>query len=473
MTTSADHGVPPPPTRRSESDLPTGAVEVVGRAVSAGSQGGASGATPARLAAAMSAMIGTTEWSLELWDGRTVPATGRQRFRIALRSPEGLDRLLGALPERAFGRAYAAGLIDIDPLEEFLDTVSTSTVAAKAVAVPRLIRAAVGLGARPRFGPLPEGEARLRGPRHSRRRDEAAVRHHYDLPVEFYALWLDTSLTYSCASFAEPSDTIDTAQRAKLDLVCRKLRLQPGERLLDIGCGWGSLPIHAATHYGVSVVGVTLSPAQAAHARRRVAELGLARQVEIRLADYRDDLGVAVDAVSSIGMIEHVGHANIGRFTDAVAGALRPGGRALIHGITARRGGAIERGSFTDAFIFPDGELEDVGVLASTLERSGLEVRDVENLREHYALTLRSWRDRLEDRWAEAEAIVGPVRMRLWKLYLTGSEIGFRRGRVSVNQFLTVKPGPRGESELPLTRADWYAGGRPVGAQDRGRTCTA
>ena len=374
-----------------------------------------------------------------------------------LHSRRGLDLLISARPERAFGRAYAEGLIDVEPLRPFVELLSAATPAQLLRGAPALLLAGLGLGARP-VRPRSRGvEARLRGIRHTPGRDAQAIRHHYEVPLEFYRLWLDPSLTYSCAYFRHREDDLETAQRAKLDMVCRKLRLQPGEDVLDIGCGWGSFLIHAAQHYGVRAVGITLSPSQAEIARQRVHELGLDGRVEVRLADYRQPLDRRFDAVASIGMLEHVGRANILRYARAVKAALRPGGRALIHGITAPPGDGITRGSFVDAFIFPDGELEEAGFLSLQFDNAGLEVRDDENLRDHYALTLRHWHDRLEKRWEEAERLVGVERLRIWRLYLIGAEIGFQRGTTAVHQFLVVKPDPAGGVGLPLTRDDWYA----------------
>lgn len=410
-----------------------------------------------RLAAAIGVAIGSRDWTLRLWDGRTAGSPAAESlFELVFDSPRGLDMLLSAGPERAFGRAFAEGLLDVRPLQPFIDLLSQTSPTQVLRGAPRLLLAALALGARPVRAPGRSLEARLRGLRHSPRRDAEAVRHHYDVPVEFFRLWLGSSLTYSCAYFTHPDDDLDTAQRAKLELVCRKLRLQPGEHLLDIGCGWGSLLIHAAQHHGVNAVGITLSPTQAAIARQRVSDLGLDGRVEVRLADYREPVGRSFDAVASIGMLEHVGRAKIPRYARAVHDALRPGGRALVHGITAPPGGGITRGSFVDAFIFPDGELEEAGFLNLQLEIAGLEVRDDENLREHYALTLAHWRERFEATWEQAEGLVGIERLRVWRLYLAGAETGFRRGTTAIHQFLAVKPGLSGEAPVPLTRDDWY-----------------
>lgn len=272
----------------------------------------------AALAGAISKLLGTRDWRLELWDGRTVAPEGAERFWVTFHSEEALDRLLGAFPSRAFGRAYAEDLIDVYPLRPFLEAVSGVTLREEALALPLLIGAALMLGARPSAVFLREGEARLRGRRHSRSRDAAAIRHHYDVPVQFYQLWLDSTLTYSCAYFKDAEDDIDTGEAAKLELVCKKLRIQPGESLLDIGCGWGSLPIHAARFHNARVVGLTLSPAQAEVARQHVREHGLEDRVEIRLADYRDPLDTTFDTVATIGMLEHVGRKNIPRLARSI-----------------------------------------------------------------------------------------------------------------------------------------------------------
>jgi cyclopropane-fatty-acyl-phospholipid synthase len=325
-----------------------------------------------------------------------------------------------------------------------------------AAAWPGILAAALLMGARPRRAGAGDAEARLRGRMHSRVRDAAAVRHHYDLPPEFYALWLDDSMTYSCAYFDAAGADIDDAQRAKLDLVCRKLRLRPGERLLDVGCGWGSLVLHAVQYYGVRAVGVTLSPQQVALARRRAAELELGARAEFRLTDYRDIAERGFDAVASVGMIEHVSRSRLHEYACSVHRALRPGGRALIHGITCRPGARGSRFSFINTFVFPDGQLEDVGRVSTELERAGLEVRDVENLREHYVLTLQQWVRRLESNWDAAVRIAGIQRARVWRLYMTGSITGFRIGAMELHQTLAVRPTRAGVSGVPLLRSDWY-----------------
>jgi cyclopropane-fatty-acyl-phospholipid synthase len=411
----------------------------------------------ARLHAAMSRALARRDWKLVLWDGRTA---GREpaAFTISLRSRAAIDRLLGGVPERGFGRAYVEGLVDVAPLEPFLAPLASAPVSQLFRAWPAVAAALLALGARPSRAPVTGAEARLRGIRHSRRRDAEAIRHHYDLPPEFYALFLDSSMTYSCAYFESPDDDLDTAQLSKLEHVCRKLRLRPGETLLDIGCGYGSLVLHAAQHHGVHALGITLSAAQVDESRRRIRERGLEDRVVVRLGDYRDDNGTH-DAVASIGMVEHVGRRKLGEYSAAVQRSLRPGGRALIHGITQRPGMVWNRASFNDAFVFPDGELEDIGLMVREYEHAGLEVRDVESLREHYELTLRHWLRRLDAGWEDAVRIAGEARALVWRLYMTGAAVSFRLGTVAIHQTLMVRPDGEGSSNLPLTRRDWYTPG--------------
>jgi cyclopropane-fatty-acyl-phospholipid synthase len=399
-------------------------------------------------------MIGDSGWRLRLWDG-SENGPAEPRFTVTLHSRRALDRLLGALPERGFGRAYVEGEIDVEPLGSLFDSVQAVPLRRAAAALPALLRAALALGARPDRRPA-AAEAHLSGRRHTRTRDAAAIRHHYDLPPSFYALFLGETMTYSCGYFGDAGEDLDSAQRAKLELVCRKLRLRPGERLLDIGCGFGSLVMHAAEHHGVEATGVTLSTAQAEWAQRRVAERGLGGRVRIRVADYRDELGGPYDAVASVGMIEHVGRDRMPRFARALREALRAGGRVLVHGISTW---PDDRGvsRLIDAFVFPDGELQDVGSTVTALQEVRLEVRDVESLREHYALTLDRWVSALSERWPEAVRLAGEERARLWYLYLTVAGASFRRSDVNLHQILAVKGDATGASGLPLTRSDWYA----------------
>ncbi|WP_405440179.1 cyclopropane-fatty-acyl-phospholipid synthase family protein [Streptomyces avidinii] len=315
-------------------------------------------------------------------------------------------------------------------------------------------------------GPLPppappaeEAAYRRAGQRHSKSRDRRAVSHHYDVGNDFYERVLGPSMVYSCAYWS-PGSTLEEAQRDKLDLVCRKLALRPGDRLLDVGCGWGSMALHAAREYGVSVTGVTLSREQAAYARKRIADEGLTEQVDIRIQDYRDVKDGPYEAISSIGMAEHVGAERYRDYARTLHALLRPGGRLLNHQI-ARRPEPDEEAyridEFIDAYVFPDGELSPLGTTVGELERAGFEVRDVEALREHYGLTLRAWVARLEEHWTEAVRLTSPGRARVWQLYMAACALGFERGRLGVNQVLAVRPAAAGDSRLPLRLRTWDA----------------
>ncbi|MFF4646858.1 class I SAM-dependent methyltransferase [Streptomyces sp. NPDC001389] len=308
-----------------------------------------------------------------------------------------------------------------------------------------------------RPAPPPEEAVRQGGLRHSRSRDRHAISHHYDVGNAFYERVLGPSMVYSCAYWTGDG-TLEDAQRDKLDLVCRKLDLKPGQRLLDVGCGWGSMALHAAREYGVRVTGITLSREQAAYARKRIAEEGLTDRIEIRVQDYRDVKDAPYDAISSIGMAEHVGSERYREYAGILHALLAPGGRLLNHQIgrpPEPDEAAYEIDEFIDAYVFPDGELSPVGSTVGELEKAGFEVRDVEALREHYALTLRAWVARLEEHWDEAVRLTSPGRARVWLLYMAASALGFEHARLGVNQILAVKPGGRGLSGMPLRPRVW------------------
>ncbi|GGZ48872.1 SAM-dependent methyltransferase [Streptomyces subrutilus] len=388
-----------------------------------------------------------------LWERRPEPppeeeparaAPGRVRavgLRAAAVRSGGPRAALPALPER-FARVAAAAAPLRDPYAR--------------AAVRELALLARPWPAPP---PPPEEAARRGGPSHTRSRDKQAIGHHYDVGNEFYERVLGPSMVYSCAYWS-PGGTLEEAQYDKLDLVCRKLALRPGGRLLDVGCGWGSMALHAAREYGVRVTGVTLSREQAAYARKRVADEGLADLVEIRIQDYRDVRDGPYDAISSIGMAEHVGAERYRVYARTLYDLLRPGGRLLNHQI-GRPPEAVESAhridEFIDAYVFPDGELSPLGTTVGELERAGFEVRDVEALREHYALTLRAWVTRLEEHWTQAVRLTSPGRARVWLLYMAASALGFEHGRLGVNQVLAVKPGPGGAAGLPLRLRTWDA----------------
>jgi cyclopropane-fatty-acyl-phospholipid synthase len=378
------------------------------------------------------------------------------RARLIVRSPDALRRIVTAPGELGFARAYVAGEIDLEGdiyavLPALLELPGARELAPLWLTAARTVGVR---GLRPR--PPPPEEARLRGRRHTRRRDAAAVSHHYDVSNTFYRLVLGPSLTYSCAVFEDTDATLEEAQAAKHELVCRKLGLEEGMRLLDVGCGWGSLLLHGVERYGVHGVGVTISARQAELARERVAEAGLADRIDIRLADYRDVRDGPFDAISSIGMFEHVGLSRLGLYFTRLYELLGPEGRLLNHGIARTPGRAtpIRRRTFVDRYVFPDGELHEVGTVVSAVQTAGFEVRHTETLREHYALTLRAWVRNLEEHWDEAVAEVGAPRARIWRLYMAGSALGFEAGRLQVHQVLAVRP-ENGRSGMPLIPGRW------------------
>ena len=402
---------------------------------------------------------------VDYWDGSSSgPADGQFRARFASR--RALRRLLWAPNELGFARAYVSGDIVIEGdliaalsmLDGLADPAAGPGVRVDGDTRRAIARAALRLGI---LGPPPRPpreESRLRGRRHSAARDADAIAHHYDVGNDFYRLVLGPSMVYSCAYFEEqPSAayTLEDAQRAKLDLVARKLGLQPGMRVLDVGCGWGAFVRHAAREYGVTAVGVTVSREQAALAQRLVEDEGLAGQVEIRVQDYRAVDDGPYDAIASIGMAEHVGMDLLPGYASHLFGLLAPEGRLLNHAIARRPGPRDDGGSstsFIDRYVFPDGELEPLATMVEALEGAGLEVRDVESLREHYALTLRAWVANLEAGWDRAVALSSAGRARVWRLYMAGSALGFEGNRLGVNQVLAVRPGERGASGMPRTR---------------------
>ncbi|MEE4544288.1 cyclopropane-fatty-acyl-phospholipid synthase family protein [Streptomyces sp. V4-01] len=414
------------------------------------------------------------------WDGSEAGPPGAPV--LVLRRRRALRRLLWRPGELGLARAWVAGDLDVDgDLYAALDLLSglfwdrdepdapasaarTLRRAAGVLRDPdsyRLVRRALSLaGAGLPPAPPPEELRRRTGIAHTKRRDKAAIAHHYDVGNDFYALVLGPSMVYSCALWPAEDTTLEQAQWAKLDLVCRKLGLREGMRLLDVGCGWGSMVLHAATHYGVRATGVTLSTAQAAFARKRVAEAGLTDRIEIRVQDYRDVRDGPYDAISSIGMAEHVGGERYLEYARDLYALLQPGGRLLNHQIgrrPLRDEDAYHVDEFIDRYVFPDGELAPIGVTVARLEEAGFEVRDVEALREHYARTLRAWVGNLEGAWKEAAAATSPGRARVWRLYMAASAVSFERNRIGVNQVLAVRTAPDGRSGLPPTRTGWLS----------------
>jgi cyclopropane-fatty-acyl-phospholipid synthase len=294
--------------------------------------------------------------------------------------------------------------------------------------------------------PAPDAEAPARwrrGLRHSKSRDAGAIHHHYDVSNTFYEYVLGPSMTYTCAVYPDADATLEEAQAAKYDLVCRKLDLQPGMRLLDVGCGWGAMVMHAVEHYGVTALGVTLSRQQAEWADKAIAERGLSDRAEVRHLDYRDVPDGSYDAVSSIGLTEHIGKRHVPAYFRSLYGKLRPQGRLLNHCITRPRPGMrATAGGFIDRYVFPDGELESPGYLVEEMNRAGFEVRHEENLREHYATTLRDWGANLEQRWDDAVAEVGLRKARVWRLYMAASRAGFDCDMIQLHQVLGVRAEP-------------------------------
>ncbi|MGX4691759.1 class I SAM-dependent methyltransferase [Streptomyces sp. JNUCC 63] len=410
---------------------------------------------------------------IRAWDGSEAGPPGAPM--LVVRNRRALRRLLFKPGELGLARAWVAGDLTVEgDLYTALDLLvgliwereEDAPGLTRALRDPEVRAAVRGLVkmAGPPLPPAPPREEvrRRRGPVHTKRSDKRAISHHYDVGNDFYELVLGPSMVYSCAYWPapEPRATLEQAQRDKLELISRKLGLEPGRRLLDVGCGWGSMAIHAAREHGVSVVGVTLSQEQAAYARKRVADEGLTDRVEIRVQDYRDVDDGPYDAISSIGMAEHVGAAPYLEYARALYALLVPGGRLLNHQIGRRpqRDESVYHvDEFIGAYVFPDGELAPVGTTVTQLERAGFEVRDVESIREHYALTLRRWVANLETHWDRAVRLTGPGRARVWQLYMAASAVAFERNRIGVNQVLAVRTPESGDSGMPLRARTWGA----------------
>jgi len=392
-------------------------------------------------------------FAVALWDGTREEAREREEFTLCVNEPGALRAAFSPPADLNAGRAFAAGLIDVrGDLESAVDALyraGETTTPARALDVIRLTR-------RLPKPDLPQlREASMHGAQHSLARDRQAIGFHYDLPVEFFASFLDSSLTYSCAYYADGVDSLEAAQRAKIDYVLRKLRLRAGERLLDIGCGWGGLVVRAA-ELGATVLGITLSAGQCGEARRRIAAAGLEGRARVELRDYRELGGERFEKIVSVGMCEHVGGSRIDEYFRAAFDALEPGGLFLNHGIANQAGGSGKASGFIERFIFPDGELLSISRTLRSAEAQGFEVRDVENLREHYARTLRAWVANLErGREAAIAAASEPV-YRAWRLYMAGSAQGFRSGRMGLFQSLLARRDAAGAARVPATRSDLY-----------------
>jgi cyclopropane-fatty-acyl-phospholipid synthase len=378
-------------------------------------------------------------FTIELWDGSRVPSTtsngGGPTFKAA--SKDALAYAVAAPGQLGLGRAYVSGAIEIDDMDAVIDVLNDwKPRPVGAATKARLIAAALrAVGVR-RPPPPPRAELHLRGRKHTTERDREAVRHHYNVGNEFFSLFLDDSMTYSCAIFSRGAKTLEQAQETKLELVCTKLGLEPGQRVLDVGCGWGSFVMHAAERHGVEAVGITLSEPQAELARQRVADAGLADKVEIRVQDYRELAGEDFDAVASIGMVEHVGEAQIDLYAEQLASMLRPGGRLLNHGISRLPHGSVEGGPFSERYVFPDGETLHVSRVILALERAGFVPQHAEEFGADYAETLRHWIANLDDNLERAEELAGPERLRVWRLYMRAARNGFETDFTSVYQVL-------------------------------------
>lgn len=405
--------------------------------------------------------------SVRLWDGSYWPEDASSSTRIVLNHPGALRSMFLPGHELGLGEAYLYDDFDIEGTCE--DVFDLSSEIAKRTSGWRVkLRAAKELLSLPsddehpwlkkNGNQLKRAPVKLTGRRHSPERDRLAVTFHYNLSNAFYKLWLDRRMVYSAAYFQSAEEDLDAAQERKLDYICRKLRLQQGQKFLDIGCGWGALVMHAAGRYGVDATGITLSEPQAELANKQIEEAGLHGRCRVLVADYREMADKETyDALASVGMFEHVGEALLPVYFRQAYDLLKPGGVFLNHGIVRRMGDIPHAGrNFVDTYVFPDGELIPVSVTLKASEDAGFEIRDLESLREHYAMTLRHWVKRLEKAHEEALRYVDEPTYRVWRLYMSGSANGFARGRISVYQALLSKPGAGGASGLPLTREDWY-----------------
>jgi cyclopropane-fatty-acyl-phospholipid synthase len=401
-------------------------------------------------------------FEVALWDGSVLPAVGTApKGRLVLRSPAAAEVLLPPASEVRAAEAFTAGILDIEG-----DTLGVLEAAARwpgpPVTAKTVHAAATGWWHRTQRALSPK----LHGRRHTPARDRSAVQYHYDVSDEFYRLFLGPSMVYSCAYFRRPDMTLEEAQEAKLELICRKLDLQAGESFLDVGCGWGGLITHAVAKYGAGGLGITLSEHQLVACRARLAALS-PNAMDVRAADYRQLGELSFDKVASVGMMEHVGSERLDAYFEAMFRATRPGGLFLNHAIAALTNPrrtipwlSRDGGGFIRSYIFPDTELIPVARVVEAAEKAGFEVRDLESLREHYAETLAHWLHRLERDFTEAVRLVGETRARAWRLYLASSSVAFRLGEISIFQLLLVRPGPEGRARVPRTRERWYAAPR-------------
>jgi cyclopropane-fatty-acyl-phospholipid synthase len=391
-----------------------------------------------RLRREIEARVPERPFRVEFWDGTELPATDGGGPTFFVRSPRAAAHVLRAPGQLGLGRAYVSGELEVDDIEAVIGLLDgwqppALDGADKRALLLGAVRAA-GLGKPP---PRPRAELRPSGRRHSKERDARAVRHHYDVSNEFFELFLGPTMAYSCAIWRDgEKKTLEQAQEEKLDTVARKLALREGERVLDVGCGWGAFPLWAATRYGADVVGITLSPPQAEKARQRAEAAGVADRVEIRVMDYRDlpASGEKFDAIASIGMVEHVGAAQIETYARTLASVLEPGGRLLNHGIARLRHSDGEAGAFSERYVFPDAAPLHLSRNLLALERAGFVTHHVEGFAPDYAETLRHWARNLDDNLEQAIRLAGPERVRVWRLYLRAARNGFESGFTSIYQ---------------------------------------
>ena len=399
-----------------------------------------------------------TPVAFDAYDGSTAGPAGAP-YRVRITDPRALNYVATAPSDLGMARAYVAGYLDVEgDMYSVLSLLAREHVASLSWPDRIEVLRRLGVGVLKPISPPPQEShpGFWWGLRHSLQRDSRAISHHYDVSNTFYEWLLGPSMAYTCAVYPSASASLEEAQEEKFDLVCRKLDLQPGQRLLDVGCGWGGMAMHAAQHYGVRAIGVTLSRLQADWAQKRVADLGLTDLVEIRHDDYRNVRESGFDAISSIGLTEHIGARNLASYVRFLATKVRDHGRLLNHCITRPVTSAPARtGGFINRYVFPDGELEAAGTIVSAIQDNGFEVRHEENFREHYARTCAAWGANLDDHWDEAVAEVGQPIARVWKLYLAGSRLGFTQRRIELHQVLAVRTSSDGASGMPLERLEF------------------
>lgn len=376
-------------------------------------------------------------FTVEFWDGTELASTTGEGPTFSVRSPRAAAHVLRAPGQLGLGRAYVSGELEVDDIDAVIALLDSWQPPSLDGADKRaLLLGAVRAAGVTKPPPRPVSELRPSGRRHSKERDARAVRHHYDVSNEFFELFLGETMVYSCAIFSRGATTLKEAQEEKLETVARKLELKEGDRVLDVGCGWGGFPLWAATKHGANVVGITLSPPQAEKARQRAEEAGVADRVDVRVMDYRDiaSTGEKFDAIASIGMVEHVGSANIDMYAQTLAQVLEPGGRLLNHGITRLRHSDGEAGPFSERYVFPDAAPLHISRNLLALERAGFVAHHVEDFGMDYAETLRHWYTNLDENLEEATRLAGPERIRVWRLYLRAARNGFLSGFTNIYQ---------------------------------------